>query len=127
MNPEASGADPFATMGLATAQRHAFLCVGPNSCPPESGAATWEHLKRQLKQEGVPALRTKAACLRICAGGPWMVVYPEGIWYGGVTPDRCERIVREHLRDGHPVTEWIAAVHPLESVPGFVNRAEPNH
>ncbi len=59
-------------------------------------------------------MRTKAACLRICSGGPWLVVYPEGIWYGAVTPERCERIVAEHLQSGRPVEEWIARRHPLK-------------
>ena len=33
--------------------------------------------------------------------------------YGGVTPERCERIVVEHLQGGRPVAEWTAATHPL--------------
>jgi len=105
--------DAFSAMGLPTAQRHVFLCVGPNCCAPEAGFATWDQLKRRLKEAGIPALRTKAACLRVCTGGPWLVVYPEGLWYGGVTPERCERIVVEHLQGGRPIAEWIAAVHPL--------------
>lgn len=70
-------------------------------------------LKRRTAELGVPALRTKAACLRVCQGGPWLVVYPEGVWYGGVTPERCERIVREHLAGGAIVQEWVVQQHPL--------------
>jgi (2Fe-2S) ferredoxin len=36
-----------------------------------------------------------------------VVVYPEGIWYAGVTPKLLERIVVEHLRDGHVVEEAV--------------------
>jgi (2Fe-2S) ferredoxin len=103
----------FAKMQLQNATRHVFLCLGPKCCGAEQGAATWEFLKRRLKELNLPALRTKADCLRVCAGGPWLLVYPEGVWYGEVTPERCERIVNEHLAGGHPVSEWIAREHPL--------------
>jgi (2Fe-2S) ferredoxin len=103
----------FAKMNVNEAQRHVFLCVGPDCCATEAGLATWEVLKARLKELNIPAMRTKAACLRVCHGGPWMVVYPEGAWYGAVTPERCKRIVAEHLAGGQPVAEWIAKTHPL--------------
>ncbi len=66
-----------------------------------------------MKEWDIPAMRTKAACLRLCRGGPWMVVYPEGVWYGGVTPERCDRIVSQHLVGGKPVAEWVVRTQPL--------------
>ncbi|HEU5081040.1 MAG TPA: hypothetical protein VFT72_17640 [Opitutaceae bacterium] len=103
----------FVKMGLESASRHIFLCVGPDCCATEQGLEVWEYLKAALKQRGLPVMRTKAACFRVCVGGPWMVVYPEGVWYGGLTNERCERIVQEHLVGGKPVEEFIVRVHPL--------------
>jgi (2Fe-2S) ferredoxin len=103
----------FTKMQLSTATRHVFLCVGPSCCTGEQGLAVWERLKARLKEKQVPALRTKAACLRVCHGGPWLLVYPEGIWYGDVTLERCDRIIDEHLIQGRPVQEWISRQHPL--------------
>jgi len=112
-----ANAAAFSKMALTSAQRHVFLCIGPDCCATNVGLETWDVLKHWIKEMDLPVLRTKAACLRICQGGPWLLVYPEGIWYGGVTPERCERIVKEHLTDGRVVSEWMAARHPLPAIP----------
>jgi (2Fe-2S) ferredoxin len=100
--------------------RHVFLCIGENCCSAEAGSAAWECLKGELKRrnlslaEGPQACyRTKVDCLRICTGGPILVVYPEGTWYMGMTAERIPRFVQEHLVEGRPITEWIFAVNPL--------------
>jgi len=107
----------LAKAGVAGAQRHIFLCLGPDCCAPAEGELTWETLKRRIRETGIPVMRTKAACLRICSGGPWLVVYPDGIWYGKVTSERFERILQEHLIRGNPVREWIAATNALQARP----------
>jgi len=79
------------------------------------GQATWDYLKRRCAELKLPVMRTKAGCLRVCVGGPWLLIYPEGVWYGLVTPERCERILQEHVLRGSLVAEWVARVHPLEN------------
>jgi (2Fe-2S) ferredoxin len=105
--------DGFRKAGQPAARRHAFLCIGPDCCSAKEGDAAWDALKSAVKKLDVPVMRTKAACFRVCRGGPWLVVYPEGTWYGEVTPERMKRIVAEHLLDGRPVEEWIDRAHPL--------------
>lgn len=78
------------------------------------GEATWEYIKQRVRETGVPAMRTKAQCFRVCSGGPWLVVYPEGLWYGAVSPVRFERILQEHLLGGRPVAEWVQARNCLD-------------
>jgi (2Fe-2S) ferredoxin len=108
-----SGVDPSTRV-----ERHLLLCATPTKprcSDPSVGAASWERLKSLLRQLDLenPARpvgvvwRTKADCLRVCRDGPILLVWPDGITYGGVTPQRVERIVRQHLIDGEPVREWI--------------------
>ena len=65
--------------GISTAQRHLFLCIGPDCCDSRDGGQLWEYVKQRVKETGLRAMRTKAGCFRICTGGPWLVVYPDGI------------------------------------------------
>ena len=102
--------------GVRTATRHLFLCLGPDCCSPSEGHKTWKYIKQRVNDLDLRILRTKTQCFRICAGGPWLVIYPEGIWYGHVTPKRFERILQEHLIGGAPVSEWIAVRNSLGDV-----------
>jgi len=103
----------LAKAGVASAARHLFICIGPDCCATADGERLWEYVKQRLRETGLPAMRTKAACFRICSGGPWLVVYPEGVWYGQVDAARFERILQEHLLGGEPVREWIVARNAL--------------
>jgi (2Fe-2S) ferredoxin len=111
-------AKTFAQIGGPAARRHLFLCAGPDCCTAEQGLEIWAHVKGEVQRCGLPALRTKAACLRMCTEGPWLVVYPEGVWYASVTPERFDRIRREHLEGGVPVAEWVRARNPLDQSAG---------
>ncbi len=107
-----------AKLGIGSYRRHVLLCTGPNCCTPEEGQAAWDALKQQIKQHNLgggdnACYRTKVGCLRICCHGPTLLVYPEGTWYHGMTAERIPRLVRQHLVEGQPITEWIFAHNPL--------------
>lgn len=43
---------------------------------------------------------TNTGCFGICEQGPIIVVYPEGVWYRGVTTDDVAEIVESHFENG---------------------------
>ena len=104
---------------------HLLLCATASKakcCDPAVGSQTWDELKRVIReldlenatrQEGI-VLRSKVDCLRVCERGPILVVWPDGIWYADISPDRVERIIEQHIISNQPVEEWIFKRTPFE-------------
>ena len=93
-------------------RRHILVCVGGFCSGDRQGRALYALLPQLLQREGLlfgpgRVKRSETPCLGVCAGGPIVAVYPEGVWYAAVTPDLLERIVVEHLRDGRIVEEAV--------------------
>jgi (2Fe-2S) ferredoxin len=60
--------------------------------------------ERDLSSE---VIITNTGCFAICDKGPIVVVYPEGTWYGGVTPDDVFDIMEEHIEGGEKVERLL--------------------
>jgi (2Fe-2S) ferredoxin len=92
--------------------RHVIVCTGSFCSPERYGRALYSQLASLLEREDLlfgptRVKRGETPCLGVCAGGPIVVVYPEGVWYGGVTAELLERIVVEHLKNGRIVEEAV--------------------
>lgn len=115
---------------MARYERHLFVCLNerspdhPRGCCAAKGAADVRNaFKQALKRRGLAGrIRANAAgCLDTCAQGVSVVVYPEGVWYGGVTTADVDEIVDVHLVGGEVVTRLVqpggAALFPPQALP----------
>jgi sirohydrochlorin cobaltochelatase len=71
-------------------------------CLHQGGKSSLKELKHALKEEDLrgSVLISKVDCLDQCGRGPVMIVYPDGVWYGGVDEKGARAIVEEHLEKG---------------------------
>ena len=92
-------------------QKHVFVCLHERDkddekgdCASKGAEKLLKSLKKELKQRGLAhdIRANKSGCLDNCSRGCSLVVYPEGVWYGGVTEDDVPDLV-DHLAGGAPV------------------------
>lgn len=93
-------------------RKHVFVCLNSRepdnprgSCAQKGSEELHAAFKSALKKRGLAAeiRANKAGCLDNCEHGCSVVVYPDGVWYGHVTPGDVDEIVDRHLVGGEPV------------------------
>jgi (2Fe-2S) ferredoxin len=86
--------------------KHIFICVNQRaegaprkSCGEAHGMEIVEAFKKKLKEKNLPIkLRAqKSGCLDICDFGQTLVIYPEGVFYVGVSLNDVDEIIEEHI------------------------------
>jgi len=97
---------------MAGFEKHIFICGNyripghpRGCCDPEREAALQKRFKKRLAELGLRAKvrANQAGCLDQCEHGPNIVVYPDGVWYGGVTLDDVDEIIDSHIVNNTPV------------------------
>src|SRR5512140_258396 len=89
---------------------HVFICdqqkpEGVPGCNARGSAEVIAALRAQVAAAGLnnDVQITTCGSLGLCEWGPNIVVYPEGVWYSGVTPADVQEIIRSHFQNGHIV------------------------
>jgi (2Fe-2S) ferredoxin len=120
-----------ATMPAFT--HHIFVCGNVRApghkrgcCDPDGNQALREAFKKELKTAGFgPLARANhAGCLEQCEHGPTVVIYPQGIWYGGVKIQDVPRIVEKTILGGEILNDLMIADVCLNN-PDCPHRADP--
>jgi (2Fe-2S) ferredoxin len=116
---------------MPTFTHHIFVCGNVREpghtrgcCDPSGGQTLREAFRRELKSAdvGVSVRANHAGCLDQCEHGPVVVIYPQGIWYGRVTPEEVPRIVRRTILGGEIIDDLVIADSCLNN-PGCPHRA----
>lgn len=107
--------------GLRVTRRHLFVCTnarssGKPACGARGGAALIAAVQTLLiARDATDVLVTPCGCLGPCFDGPNAVVYPEGVWYGGLDESDAPQLVA-HLIEGTVHAAKVTA--PPGSAPG---------
>jgi (2Fe-2S) ferredoxin len=90
-------------------ERHVFVCVSGKTCPGRGGDEIGGRLKQMAKEAGIhKRIRVnKSGCLNQCRSGPIIVVYPEVVWYSGVTLEDVEEIFEKTVRNGEVIPRLL--------------------
>lgn len=88
--------------------RHVLICADrrPKGCLGNGGFEVKKKLYQSKMEHNLNDVKISSIqSLEHCEDGPTMAVYPDGVWYGGLTPEDIPRITEEHLIGGTAVEE----------------------
>ncbi len=81
-------------------QYHFFVCASFRAgkepqgvCHKKGAIELMRYLEEEAGDRSLDVMVSSAGCLKLCERGPAMVLYPQGIWYGEVTPDKIDAIL----------------------------------
>jgi (2Fe-2S) ferredoxin len=79
---------------------HVFVCLNDRhgerkSCADGAAAAIRDYLKAEVERRGwKPRVRvSQSGCLGLCQQGPNVILYPQGVWFSGVTQADADQIL----------------------------------
>ena len=106
---------------------HALICGG-TGCTSSGSAEIQEALHREIAAQGLEdeIKVVQTGCFGLCALGPIMIIYPEGVFYSKVTADDVPEIVEEHFLKGRPVERLIYKEEENETEEQILNSSLSN-
>jgi len=90
--------------------QHILVCTDKKSKQCKKGGPeilkTFQKLIKERKL-GKQVMVSEIGHVGGCSLGPNVLVYPEGVWYGQVTPDDVAEIINEHILEGRVVQRLL--------------------
>ncbi len=100
---------------MITPKYHIFVCTSCRAngtqkgfCHQKDSGKVVEKFIQEIEDRNLSGdcIVTNTGCFGICSKGPVAVIYPEGVWYGGLTPDAVEEIMDEHIEGGQIAVKY---------------------
>lgn len=97
---------------MPRAPKQVFICVQERppqhprgSCGAKGSKAVFDRFFQEMgdRQLWGQISVTYSGCIGPCGMGPSVLVYPDAVMYGGVTPEDVPEIFDSHLLGGEPV------------------------
>lgn len=97
-------------------ERHIFVCTSSRMtgqqkgfCHTKEGVEVVSTFMQELEERdlGGSVFVSNTGCFGLCEQGPIVVIYPDNVWYGAVTPDDVAEIVESHI-EGNEVVKRLA-------------------
>lgn len=97
---------------MAKPDKHIFVCTQMRppghprgSCGANGGAAVFQEFLAEFEKRGMwgKFAVTSSGCMGTCGPGTNILVYPEGVMYGGVSREDVAEIIDQHLVEGKEV------------------------
>ena len=86
---------------------HVMVCAG-TGCTAGGAENIIAKFKELTKEKGLDKVETiRTGCFGLCALGPIVIVYPEGVFYSEVKVDDVPEIVSEHLENDRVVKRLV--------------------
>ncbi len=94
---------------MVSPKYHIFVCTSCRTngtqkgfCHQKDSVKILEKFLQEIEDRDLSGdcMVSNTGCFGICSRGPIAVVYPEGVWYGGLTVSAVEEIAEEHLEGG---------------------------
>lgn len=100
---------------MVTPKFHIFVCTSCRTngtqkgfCHTKESVRIVEKFMEEIEDRDLSSecMITNTGCFGICSRGPIAVIYPEGTWYGNLTPAAVEEIMENHIEGGEIVKKY---------------------
>ncbi|MFC4077822.1 (2Fe-2S) ferredoxin domain-containing protein [Salinithrix halophila] len=114
----------MATWNLSETRHHLLICNG-GSCMKQGAEEVTDAIREVIRTSGNDACihTTRTRCNGRCQDACVVILYPEGTWFHGITPESGRELIRRHVLQNRPLSDRISHRHdgdvffPMPDIP----------